>query len=313
MSEALGQISQLCWKLAQWQDNLPTRLKIISSRDTVDDVASTLENVRLRVLLSLRCLGAKILVLRPVLNQFLDLPGTTASNEHQLQWLRSSGAVLLAEMVCACGDVLHIGKNILAASQNDQNLLGAWWFSCYYSTLFAPRIKVGSVADWLVQHSMLLSPYWEFSSSKESPRTRLSCRGFLFPNYGPSWILLWTSCMVWTRGTKSLCGVEIPSHSCSPPLTLMVRHRHCCLLSLTRLTIPEQGIRPDSHPPRFPFLHPVRGRGSSWILGCLARNCRWVLNLMFSTARMELNCRADSRTIRVEQATCEFFPTSCYN
>lgn len=136
MSEALGQISQLCWQLAQWQDNLPTCLKIITSRDTVDDVSPSIENVRLRVLLSLRYLGTRILVLRPVLNQFLDLPGTTASNEHQSQWLRNSGAVLLADMVRTCNDVLHISKNIiLAASQNDQNLLGAWWFSCFYSTL----------------------------------------------------------------------------------------------------------------------------------------------------------------------------------
>ncbi len=150
MSEALGQISQLCWTLAQWQDNLPTRLKIITSRDAVDDVPPTLENVRLRVLLSLRCLGAKILVLRPVLNQFLDLPGTTASNEHQLQWLRSSGAVLLADIVCTCTDVLHIGKNIiLAASRNDQNLLGAWWFSCYYSMFFFSMSNTrGSLTNW---------------------------------------------------------------------------------------------------------------------------------------------------------------------
>lgn len=134
MSEALGQISQLCWKLAQWRDNLPTCLKIITSRNTVDDVAPNLENVRLRVLLSLRYLGTRILVLRPVLDQFLDLPGTTASNEHQLQWLRSSGAVLLADVVRTCGDVLHISNDvILAASRSDLTLLGAWWFSCYYS------------------------------------------------------------------------------------------------------------------------------------------------------------------------------------
>ncbi len=138
MSEPLVQISQFCWKLAQWQDNLPASLKIITSRNTIDDdVPRTLENVRLRVLLSLRYLGAKILVLRPVLNQFLDLPGATALNEHQSQWLRSSGAALLADVVCTCTDVLHISKNIiLAASRNDQNLLGAWWFSCYYSMVF---------------------------------------------------------------------------------------------------------------------------------------------------------------------------------
>ncbi|KAJ5781190.1 Zn(II)2Cys6 transcription factor [Penicillium paradoxum] len=133
MSESLNQISKLRWELAQWQDRLPSCLRIITSQDTLDDVPLTVGTTRLRVLLSLRFLGARILILRPVLSQFLDLPGMTTSNEYQSEWLRNSGAVLLADLVRTCGDVLQISKNILAGSRNDQNLLGAWWFSCYYT------------------------------------------------------------------------------------------------------------------------------------------------------------------------------------
>lgn len=133
MSETLNQISKLRWELAQWQDSLPSCLRIITSNDTLDDVPLTLGTTRFRVLLSLRFLGARILVLRPVLSQLLDLPGMTASNEHQSEWLLDSGAVLLTDLVRTCGDILQISKNILAGSRNDQNLLGAWWFSCYYS------------------------------------------------------------------------------------------------------------------------------------------------------------------------------------
>jgi hypothetical protein len=133
MSESLNQISKLRWELAQWQDNLPSCLQIIASQDTLDDVPLTVGTTRLRVLLSLRFLGARILILRPVLSQFLDFPGMTFSNEHQSEWLRNSSAVLLADLVRTCGDILQISKSILAGSRNDQNLLGAWWFSCYYS------------------------------------------------------------------------------------------------------------------------------------------------------------------------------------
>ncbi|OQD92814.1 hypothetical protein PENSOL_c037G07255 [Penicillium solitum] len=111
MSETLNQISKLRWELAQWQDNLPPSLQIITSPEVVDDVPLTAGTMRLRVLLSLRFLGARILILRPVLNQFLDLPGTTASNEHQAEWLRNSGAVLLADLVRTCGDILQITFN----------------------------------------------------------------------------------------------------------------------------------------------------------------------------------------------------------
>lgn len=141
-SEVLGQIQQLCWQLAKWQDNLPACLKVIATRDTVDTLPPTLETTRLRVLLSLRYLGTRILVLRPVLHQFLDLAGTTTSNEHQSKWLQSSGAALLADIVRTCSDILHISKNILAASRNNQNILGAWWFSCYYSTTPIPCQRI---------------------------------------------------------------------------------------------------------------------------------------------------------------------------
>jgi hypothetical protein len=133
MSETLNQISKLRWELAQWQDTLPPSLQIITSQEAVYDVPLTAGTMRLRVLLSLRFLGARILILRPVLSQFLDLPGTTASNEHQAEWLRNSGAVLLADLVRTCGDILQISNNILSGSKTDGNLLGAWWFSCYYS------------------------------------------------------------------------------------------------------------------------------------------------------------------------------------
>lgn len=131
--ESLNRISKLRWKLAQWQDNLPSCLQIIIPQESLDDVPLTVGTTRFRVLLSLRFLGARILILRPVLSQFLDFSGMTASNEHQSEWLRNSGAVLLADLVRACGDILQISKSILAGSRNDQNLLGAWWFSCYYS------------------------------------------------------------------------------------------------------------------------------------------------------------------------------------
>lgn len=135
MSEVVGQISCLCWKLAQWQDNLPSCLKIITSCDTPDDAPRTLETTRFRVLLSLRFMGTRILVLRPILGQFLDLGGAAVANENQTRWLCSSGAALLGDLVSTCRDVLHISKSVLAASRNDQNIQGAWWFSCYYSMI----------------------------------------------------------------------------------------------------------------------------------------------------------------------------------
>lgn len=161
MSESLNHISKLRWELAHWQDNLPSYLQIINSQETLDDVPLTVGTTRLRVLLSLRFLGVRILVLRPILSQFLDLSGITASNEHQSELLRNSGSVLLADLVRTCGDILQISKSILVGSRKDQNLLGAWWFSCYYS-MRSLVVVTCFVSTNHAQLSILPLPFWEF-------------------------------------------------------------------------------------------------------------------------------------------------------
>ncbi|KAK6823381.1 hypothetical protein RU639_005836 [Aspergillus parasiticus] len=133
MSEILDRIFGLCWKLAQWQDNLPPTLQIINSKEALDDVPLTLGTTRFRVFLSLRYLGSRILIIRPVLGQFLEIGGMAASHKHRSEWLLASGAGLLTDLVRTCRDVFQISKSILEGSKNDQNLLGAWWFSCYYT------------------------------------------------------------------------------------------------------------------------------------------------------------------------------------
>lgn len=134
MGESLHQISGLLWQLDRWQGKLPGHLKIISSSgDMLDNIPFSLETTRFRVLLSLRYLGVRVLILRTILGQVLPLPGRTTSNEHQSEWLLDSVFPLLAELARTCSNVFQISGDLLAASRNNQNLLGAWWFSCYYS------------------------------------------------------------------------------------------------------------------------------------------------------------------------------------
>ncbi|KAK4175182.1 fungal-specific transcription factor domain-containing protein [Triangularia setosa] len=132
----LEQTTKLCFRLAQWQDTLPVNLQIMTCHDTIDIVTPPmLESTRLRVLLSLRYLGIRILALRPIINLFLDSTSSeTSTREHTSRWLHNCGATILSDLVRKAGDVLHISKELLKASEtSNQNLLGAWWFSCYYT------------------------------------------------------------------------------------------------------------------------------------------------------------------------------------
>lgn len=147
MSETLNRTFGLSWKLAHWQDSLPPTLQIINpTKEALNDVPLTVGATRFRVLLSLRYLGAKILIARPILRNFLDMGSMAASHEHRSEWLVNSGAGLLAELVRTCRNVLQISKSILLGSKSDQNLLGAWWFSCFYSE--SVRISMYS-SPWL--------------------------------------------------------------------------------------------------------------------------------------------------------------------
>lgn len=124
--------------LAQWQQTLPPDLQIIKSTDPAQIFSSRLENTRFRVLLSLRYLSTQILALRPILEQFLDVPMAQASGELFLSSLRDYGFSAMVDLVKACIDIFFISNNILAGSNKNLNL-GAWWFSGYYSKLSIPN------------------------------------------------------------------------------------------------------------------------------------------------------------------------------
>lgn len=133
-SETLSQVSDLLSQLDQWQEQLPQHLKAIDpSEDMLENAAASLETTRLRVLLSFRYLGARILVLRAILTHFFPPSGMKISNEHLSEWLLDSSFPLIADLVRTCLRVFQISTDLLTASTNNQNLLGAWWFSCYYS------------------------------------------------------------------------------------------------------------------------------------------------------------------------------------
>ncbi|KAF5855754.1 hypothetical protein ETB97_008472 [Aspergillus alliaceus] len=133
INEVVERINRLTWQLATWQDGLPACLSIITSQDTLEDVPLTIGTPRLRVLLSLRYLGTRILILRPILPILLDLSKIAALDVQQSMWVHGPGSLLLADLIRAISDILRVSENILAGAKKDQNLLGAWWFSCYYT------------------------------------------------------------------------------------------------------------------------------------------------------------------------------------
>ena len=131
--ETLARKFALCWKLAEWQHALPPKLQLMTSSELLDGETLPIEITRFRVLLSLRYLGTRILITRPILLRFLDFDGNSNGRDHELALLRDAGASGLRDCVHTCTEVIVIVGVIVNGFKNDTNLMGAWWYSTFYS------------------------------------------------------------------------------------------------------------------------------------------------------------------------------------
>lgn len=124
-------------KLAEWKLNLPSQLRrrpwdtldpdsvSISSWDPVFD--------RLSVIIMLRYLNVRILLHRPVLSAFLlrraRLRSATSASEDEDHFFHDLGE----RSIKACEQCAIDVVDIVHRTSRPPALLGAWWFSAYYS------------------------------------------------------------------------------------------------------------------------------------------------------------------------------------
>lgn len=136
--EILAHKLDLSWKLAEWQQNLPSAIRIIASSELQQgDNLPALEPLRLRIFLTLRYLNVQTLILRPIMLKFLDYKPNTDDGEHELALLKGPGLCALQECSAACIEDIKLMGRILNPCKPYQTttLHGAWWFNTYYGQL----------------------------------------------------------------------------------------------------------------------------------------------------------------------------------
>lgn len=90
-------------------------------------------SLKFSVILSLRYLHLRILLHRPILVKFLDACGNGGIDAHEerlLQQIGSNSMQICMESAMSIIDIIH---ELLHSSGWQKNLLGAWWYSLYYS------------------------------------------------------------------------------------------------------------------------------------------------------------------------------------
>ena len=119
-------------KFFSWQRDLPKQMSLIRIED-LEGEPNEFKIMRLRIILTLRFLNLRILAHRPILCMYLESLGASQVDPLQLATLRQVG--LNSVQICVQSAITILNITSWGSKHNSppRHLLGAWWFSLYYS------------------------------------------------------------------------------------------------------------------------------------------------------------------------------------
>ncbi|CAN9187092.1 unnamed protein product [Alternaria alternata] len=119
-------------KYIGWQHSLPVNFSLIVPGAQLFDGRGEL-NLRFRLILTLRFLNVRILTHRPMLSKYLELIANPHSDMQQMAILKQIGANSMRICINSAVGVIKLVREVLAPQEPRSHLLGAWWFSLYYT------------------------------------------------------------------------------------------------------------------------------------------------------------------------------------
>jgi hypothetical protein len=141
LSKTLATNFDLSCRLSEWREAVPLELRPGNAFEKQHNKQPPLDIRRLRTALSFRYFGACVLAHRPLLLKFLDFEADS-DGEQNLLLLNGMGALSLKACLDACGDIVLLGRNVMKESSSATNLLGAWWYTTYYSKSYRSSTSV---------------------------------------------------------------------------------------------------------------------------------------------------------------------------
>ncbi|EUC39529.1 hypothetical protein COCMIDRAFT_111318, partial [Bipolaris oryzae ATCC 44560] len=130
--EAASYLLRCEQKFFSWQRDLPKRISLIRPED-IEQEPNEFKVMGLRIILTLRFLNLRILAHRPILCLYLESLGASQVDPLQLATLRQVGANSVQLCVQSATTIVDITSWALKHNSPRRNLLGAWWFSLYYT------------------------------------------------------------------------------------------------------------------------------------------------------------------------------------
>ncbi|KAF2453197.1 fungal-specific transcription factor domain-containing protein [Lineolata rhizophorae] len=139
VGDLVSQLVTLEQELLEWRSTLPPSLLLRSAAEVESfqdkDFAELHVRMmeRLKIILTLRYLNLQILLHRPILSKFLDCSNQPHFNPQVLSQLVEYGSHNVQKCLGSAMELISIVASTVARIGNCRDLLGAWWFSLYYT------------------------------------------------------------------------------------------------------------------------------------------------------------------------------------
>ncbi|KAJ5133966.1 uncharacterized protein N7443_004411 [Penicillium atrosanguineum] len=150
VSETMSHIFSMEQHLFSWERSLPQPLQLVSTA-SLDDMPqqqlpseSEYFSWKFRVVLTLRYLNLRVLLHRPVLVKFISASRSPDRNSQDLKLLQQIGMNSMQICTDSAMEIIDIVHRVVSEPGWKQGLLGAWWFSLYY-TFNAALVIIGAV------------------------------------------------------------------------------------------------------------------------------------------------------------------------
>jgi histone H3/H4 len=141
--EMVTRIFQLQHELNDWPRSLPSELSLITSSLIAENPLEESPMQRLRIILTLRYLNAQLLLQRPPLSKLLQTANDQAQRLNPVDQVQEK---FVEECAQCAEEIISIIHAILAIKEQGRSLLGAWWFTIYYSML---KTTIHPFLNWM--------------------------------------------------------------------------------------------------------------------------------------------------------------------
>ncbi|KAJ5954862.1 C6 transcription factor [Penicillium viridicatum] len=149
VSECVGHILSAEQHLVTWEKSLPQHIELITVKKIRDNSGKMPDppqffSLKFSVIITLRYLHLRILLHRPILVKFLDACGKGGIDPHEerlLQQIGSNSMRICMESAMSTIDIIH---ELVPSSEWPKSLLGAWWYSLYY-TFHSALVLLGTI------------------------------------------------------------------------------------------------------------------------------------------------------------------------